>query len=95
MNVIKEIVPKIIIDPILTMPITIPRKLTQKGELVVIPRKEYEEILRKLEKNNRVQLDKDLEKAIREVKQKKLVGPFKNVASLMKSLDSKSFFIYL
>lgn len=45
--------------------------------------------MRKIEKNNRIQLDKDLEKAIRKVKQKKLVGPFKNVASLMKSLDSK------
>lgn len=30
--------------------LTIPKKLTQKGDLVIIPRKEYEDLLRAMQK---------------------------------------------
>lgn len=69
--------------------ITIPKELTKKGELVIIPRKEYEAILRILKKKTRTKLDKDLMEALREVKQGKLIGPFENVKGLIKSLNSK------
>lgn len=61
--------------------ITIPKKITKGEELVVIPRKEYERVLRifKKEKKTRTQLDRDLEKALEDVKAGRLLGPFKNV----------------
>jgi len=61
--------------------ITIPKKITKGEELVVIPRKEYERVLRifKKEKKTRTQLDRDLEKALEDVKAGRLFGPFKNV----------------
>ncbi len=69
--------------------ITIPKELIKKGELVIIPRKEYEAILRVLRKKARTQLNKDLKEALKEVKRGKLIGPFENVKDLIKSLNSK------
>jgi len=53
---------------------------------VVIPRKEYERVLRifKKEKKTRTQLDRDLEKALEDVKAGRLFGPFKNVKEFKK-----------
>lgn len=69
--------------------ITIPKKLTKGEELVVIPRKEYEEVLRilKKEKRTRTQLDRDLEKALEDVKAGRLFGPFKTVKEFKKSIE--------
>lgn len=69
--------------------ITIPKKLTQKGELVVIPRKEYEDYLRfRINGKTRPskKLDRSLKKSLAELRQGKAVGPFGNVKDLMKSL---------
>lgn len=71
--------------------ITIPRDLIKKDDLVIIPRKEYEGLLRAAGRKKRVytQLDKDLDEAIAEYKAGKYFGPFDNVRDLMKSLKSK------
>jgi len=60
--------------------LTIPKKITKGEELVVIPRKEYEKLLFKIE------LDRDLEKALEEVKQGKLIGSFRSAKEALVSL---------
>jgi hypothetical protein len=69
--------------------VTIPRKLSRKGNLVVIPQKEYEELLRVHKKHNKFyeELDKDLDKAVESYKKGKAIGPFSSVADLKKSLE--------
>lgn len=70
--------------------LTIPKQLTKTGELIVISRKEYERLLRAVKKpvkRVRTQLDKDLAKALAEVRQGKTVGPFHSVKELKKSLE--------
>lgn len=68
--------------------ITIPRKLSRKGNLVVIPQKEYEELLKaKKIKEFYAELDRDLDKAIDSYKKGKAIGPFSSIAELKKSLE--------
>ena len=69
--------------------ITIPKKLAQKGDLVVVPRKEYEELLRthKKHKGFYEKLDTNLDMAIDSYRKGRTVGPFTSVASLKKSLQ--------
>lgn len=66
--------------------VTIPNSIAKMGELVVLPRKEYERILHLVRKKY-PQLDKDLDKAIEEVQQGKVIGPFGSVKSLRVSLE--------
>lgn len=65
--------------------ITIPKKLTKGEELIVIPRKEYEELLDILERYT--QLDQDLNDAIKQVRKGEAIGPFNSVKELKKSLE--------
>jgi len=63
--------------------ITIPREMARKGELVLIPRKEYEEFLRLREKREREERDTD--EAIRvfkEEKRRKKLSRIKSLAEL-------------
>ncbi|PIS39585.1 MAG: hypothetical protein COT33_01170 [Candidatus Nealsonbacteria bacterium CG08_land_8_20_14_0_20_38_20] len=72
--------------------ITIPKNLMEKGDLVIIPRKEYEGLLHvagRKKKRTYTQIDKDLDEAIAEYKAGKYFGPFDNVKDLMKSLKSR------
>ena len=70
--------------------VTIPRNIAKMGELVILPRKEFEQILR-LARKKYPQLDRDLDrnldKAIEEVRQGKAIGPFNSVKSLRVSLE--------
>lgn len=68
--------------------ITIPKKLARNGDLIVVPRKEYEELLRIHKKHKQFydDLDKDLGKTIKSYKNGKAIGPFHSIASLKKSL---------
>lgn len=59
--------------------ITIPKELTKKGDLVIIPRKEYEEFLRIAKKQTCAKLDKDLDEALEDVKKGRLTGSFTSV----------------
>ena len=68
--------------------LTIPKEMTRKGDLVIIPRREYEKILdlgkRKVQPIS--ELDKGLEEALKEVKEGKTIGPFETVEEMIKSL---------
>lgn len=65
--------------------VTINKSVTKGEELVIIPRKEYEELtFAKKTKNN---LDKELLAALKEVKQGKIIGPFSSIKELKKSLE--------
>jgi len=57
------------------------KNLIKSGDFVILPRKKYELLLRS-------ELDRDLARAIREVREGKVIGPFDNVKDLMKSLNS-------
>ncbi len=68
--------------------ITIPKKLIKNDDLVIVPRKEYEKILRVAKKQGYTRLDRDLDEAIKEFHQGKVIGPFNSVKDLKKSLDN-------
>jgi len=70
--------------------VTIPKKLSQKGDLVVIPRKEYEELLkaRKI-KEFYAELDRDLDIAINDYKAGRAYGPFTSVEESRRFLKSR------
>lgn len=68
--------------------VTIPKKLTGREELVVLPRKKYEEFLRLKRQKAFLKLDKDLQEALEDIKAGRVYGPFNSVKSLMKSLES-------
>ncbi|MBU6415230.1 hypothetical protein KGQ34_03265 [Patescibacteria group bacterium] len=70
--------------------ITIPKKLIKESDLVIIPRKEYEGFLRIAKKRIYTELDRDLDKAIAEVKHGKIIGPFDNAKDLMKNIRHAS-----
>ncbi|MBI4225552.1 hypothetical protein HY612_00390 [Candidatus Roizmanbacteria bacterium] len=74
----------------MNIPITIPKEITKGEELVIIPRKVYEEFKRilKIVKIPSKSLELRLDKAVKEVKQGKIVGPFTSTKDLMKSLRS-------
>ena len=68
--------------------ITIPRQLTREGELIIISRREYNDLLGTSKKSVRkTKLDKDLDEAIKEYKQGKATGPFSSVHELRKALE--------
>lgn len=69
--------------------ITIPRQLTKEKDLVVITRKEYEQFLRLENKTKRknIELDNDLEVAMKQVSEGKIIGPFNSIRGLKKSLE--------
>lgn len=67
--------------------ITIPKKLAQKGKLVVISQSEYDDLLKaKKIKEFYAELDKDLSKEIVAYKKGKAYGPFSSAK------ESKLFF---
>ena len=74
--------------------LTIPKEMTRKGDLVIIPRREYERILDLGKKIIRKkvkpvsELDKRLEKALKEVREGKTIGPFNTVEEGIKFLKS-------
>ena len=69
--------------------ITIPKKLAGKDDLVVIPQKEYGELLRVYKKHKEFyeELDRDLAKAVESYRKGKAVGPFTSVDELKRSLQ--------
>lgn len=65
--------------------VTIPRELAKKGDLIIIPRKEYEQLL--VFRKNYTEFDHDLGEAIQQVKKGETFGPFNSAAELKKSLE--------
>lgn len=79
-------------------PLAIPRELTRRGELVVIPRTEYEDLLRvkkqrTLKKSGGTsrdpELDRELEEAMQEYRRGECYGPFSTVEESMAFLKSR------
>ncbi len=68
--------------------ITIPRKVAMKGDLILIPRTRYEELLRISKRY--IELDHNVEASFIEAKQGKIIGPFDSAKELLKSLRKKS-----
>ncbi len=67
--------------------LTIPKRIAGRGDLVVLPRKDFEALVRASKKSSpSKKLDHDLKLALEDVKAGRISGPFKNVKSLMKSL---------
>jgi hypothetical protein len=64
--------------------ITIPKKLAKEDDLVVVPKKKYERLLRIARQSS--ELNRDLIDALREVKSGKVIGPFSSVRELKASL---------
>ncbi|MBU4481623.1 hypothetical protein L6279_03450 [Candidatus Parcubacteria bacterium] len=71
--------------------ITIPKKLIRNDDLIIMPRRKYEELLRIAGKKERAytQLDKDLDKAIAEYKVGKFFGPFNTTEEGIKFLKRR------
>lgn len=67
--------------------VTIPKKVTKGEELVVIPRKDYEEFLRLKQQKAFSRLDKDLQESLLQVARGETYGPFNSVDEMMKSLE--------
>ena len=67
--------------------ITIPKELAKKDDLVILPRKEYEGLLRRAKNQNIEKLERGLLKALQELREGKIVGPFKSVKLLKESLE--------
>ena len=67
--------------------ITIPKKLSRKGDLIVVLRKEYENLVRSREFYT--QLDRDLDKSIKQYRAGKYYGPFKTAEEGKKFLASR------
>ena len=69
--------------------ITIPKKLAQKGKLVVISQQEYNELLKaKKVKEFYTELDKDLDKTIDSYKKGKIYGPFISIKESRRFFES-------
>ena len=73
---------------------TIPQKIAKQGALVVLPRKQYDLLVRAARSRVRPaqgkMLSVGLQEALEEVKQGRAVGPFNNVRDLMKSLRAST-----
>ena len=69
--------------------LTIPKKITRGEELIIIPRKEYEKFLLISKKRPTSKLDRDLNRAITEVRRGEIFGPFETADKLLQSLKSK------
>lgn len=72
----------------MNIPVTIPKELTRGEELVIIPRRLYDEFKHMLKKikASPSSLELQLEKALKEVGEGKIVGPFSKSKELLKSL---------
>lgn len=67
--------------------ISIPKTMA-KEELLLMTRREYERLLGTIKKiEDKVELDQELQKALREAKKGKLHGPFRSIKDLRLSLE--------
>lgn len=69
---------------------TIPKNVAGQGELVVLPRKEYDVLMRiSREAIAKKELNRQLAISLEEIRQGKSVGPFDTVDELMRSLTGR------
>ena len=72
--------------------LTIPKSLVGKGDLVVLPRHDYEQLVS--DSSHEVikrdpKLDREIKLALKDVKEGRLEGPFNTVEEFMSSLRAK------
>ena len=77
--------------------VTIPKSLAKKGDLVVITRAEYDTLrdISRVSGLSKTKLDRGLEKAIKEYRAGKAIGPFKSAGALMRSLRSGKWKLFI
>ena len=70
--------------------ITIPKKVTNGKELIVVSREDWERLCKIAKKKiSRAELEKGLKESLKEVKAGKIMGPFNKAEDLIKSLEKK------
>ncbi len=69
--------------------ITIPKKLIKERNLILVPREEYEGLLRLADKKRYTDLDRDLDKSIAEYRAGKFFGPFDTAKAGIVFLESR------
>jgi hypothetical protein len=69
-------------------PLMISKQQHEGDDLVILPRKKYEELLRRAIKQEEPELDSDIKQALEEIKKGRLSGPLETVDDLMKSLQA-------
>lgn len=65
--------------------VTIPKKLVEKGDLVIVPRAEYEEVLKI--RRRLLWEEKDTDEAIRVFERERKAGKLKKASSFSEILD--------
>ena len=66
--------------------LTLPKNLIKEGEIVLLPRSEYEELLRV--SRFQQELNEDLDDSLEQARQGRVIGPFKDSNDLIQSLMS-------
>jgi len=70
--------------------ITIPKKFANGKELIIVPKKDWEKLLKIAKmKISQAKLEKGLKEALREVKTGRIRGPFERGVDLIKDLEKK------
>jgi len=68
--------------------LTVPKNFIKNDDLILLPRKVYESLLRSAERHmSSSKIDKDLAESILEYRAGKTAGPFKTISALRKSLE--------
>ncbi|MBL7142040.1 hypothetical protein ISS21_03075 [Patescibacteria group bacterium] len=68
-------------------PITIPKKITRGKELVIVPKEDWENLLKITKKRiDQIELANNIKQALFEVRKGKIIGPFNKGKDLIKSL---------
>ncbi|MBU4369668.1 hypothetical protein KKG58_02785 [Patescibacteria group bacterium] len=68
--------------------ITISKKITQGKELIIVPKKDWENLLKiTKQKIGQIELANSIKQALIEVKKGKIIGPFDKGRDLIKSLE--------
>ncbi|MBI2120469.1 MAG: hypothetical protein HYT94_02480 [Parcubacteria group bacterium] len=66
--------------------ITIPKNFISNDDLVIIPRKQYESLLRG--NKGKKSLDADMAEALEDIKIGRVIGPFSSLSSGLKALKT-------
>ncbi len=70
--------------------ITIPKKVTNGKELIVVPKEDWERLLKIVKRKiYQMELEKGLKEALEEVKAGKVIGPFSRAEDLIKALEKR------
>jgi len=67
--------------------ITIPKKITQGKELIIVPKKDWENLLKLTrQKISQIEIGKGIKESLEEIKKGKIIGPFNKGKDLIKNL---------